>query len=135
MKSIVLALLLCAFGASAQTALLARVQIDLTTANRNLGLSLSNALTVATATNAPLVTRTTPPAITSEPGGLFRVHALLEFSDFQKATNLFALTRLQQNPGLSGRIIIYCQPEELTRLNDWAGADRDPRAKRTEIEW
>jgi len=71
----------------------------------------------------------------NDPDGIIRIHMLYEFATFSAATNFFTAANALQVTGVSGRLSIYCQPEEFTRITDWAGADRDTRAKRTEVLW
>ena len=130
-----LLILLLAATARADTNLYARVQLDLVTRNLSFTVALSNAITGHVATNSPRAGRTIAYTVSAEPDGQFRVHALYEFNSLAVATNLFALTRLQQNANLRGRIVLYCQPAEFGALADWGGADGDTRAKRTEVSW
>lgn len=125
----------CLLARGQSTNLVARVQADFTARNAGVANGLVNSLKTAVNPHSPRAGRSIEANAFADPDGVTRVHMLYEFDSFAQATNFFSVARLQQNPNISGRLVIYCQPEEFTALTDWAGADRDPRAKRTELQW
>ena len=132
--SLIILLVVANLSAQVRTNLTPLVQVDLFTPNSAAALLLSNTLVTAVATNVPKIGRTTPVTVSPEPGGGWRLHATYEFNDLVAATNLFQQLRTP-DARLTGRILIYCQPDERTTLTDWGGADADRRAKITEIKW
>jgi hypothetical protein len=124
---------LCASGQT--TNLVPRVQADLTCNNPGIANALAATFRARVATNGAIAGRSIAAISFADPAGIQRVFMMYEFPSLVAATNFLANARLEQNPQVSGRLVFYLQPEEFTALKDWAGADRDPRSQRIEVQW